>query len=147
MLGEAGAHEQDVVLAERAVANVTLDDPLAVAQLLKALREARAEKQVRVLLNRDPATHVTLDDPDPFAVPWLLKVLGEAGADEQVVVLAERLPAVGKFELSSHLEKTMSSFDSDVSPTGVPPYRGRGTKSNEFEACPSVHEVVGANRF
>jgi hypothetical protein len=66
-----------------------------VAGLLGSLREAGADEQVAVLLARDPAAHVALDDP---SVAGLLDRLREAGADEQVAVLVERLPAAGQFD-------------------------------------------------
>ncbi|MFJ3934376.1 hypothetical protein, partial [Streptomyces sp. NPDC090029] len=97
---EAGAHEQARVLLARdpaahalddpgavvlltrdPAAHAALDDPYAVAWLLRGLREAGAHEQARVLLARDPAAHAALDDP--YAVAWLLRGLREAGAHEQ----------------------------------------------------------------
>ena len=43
------------------------------------------------LLHRDPAAHVSLDNPD--AVAWLLGRLREAGTQEQVTALLHRDPA------------------------------------------------------
>ena len=103
-LREAGAGEQVTALAERAAARIPLDDPGAVARLVRSLREAGAGEQVTALLRRDPAAHVSLDDPgavewpdDPDhyrgAVAWLLDSLREAGAGEQAAALAERAAA------------------------------------------------------
>ena len=50
-----------------------------------------------MLLHRDPAAHVSLDDPGAVAACW--DSLREAGADEQATALAGRLPAAGMFEL------------------------------------------------
>jgi hypothetical protein len=68
-----------------------------VTKLLDSLRQAGAEEQVTALLRRDPAAHVSLDNPE--AVARLLGRLREAGAEEQVTTLAERLPGAGMFEL------------------------------------------------
>jgi uncharacterized protein YidB (DUF937 family) len=62
-----------------------------VVRLLDRLREAGGPEQVTALLRRDPAAHVSLDDPD--GVASLLDSLREAGADEQVTVLLLRDPA------------------------------------------------------
>ena len=79
-LQRAGAHEQTAALASRAAAQVSLDDPNAVAGLLHSLRRAGATGQVSALLDRDPATHASLDDPS--SVASLLNSLREAGAHE-----------------------------------------------------------------
>ncbi|WP_162602970.1 hypothetical protein [Streptomyces sp. CS090A] len=84
-------HPTDHHPAQWATAHVALDNPSAVARLLKELREAGAEEQVRVLLARDPAEHVALGNPS--AVARLLEALRAAGADKQVTTLAERAAA------------------------------------------------------
>jgi glycine cleavage system regulatory protein len=89
-LREAGAQEQVRVLADRAAAQIALDSPDAVANLVSSLREAGAQEQVRVLADR-AAAHAPLDNPD--AVSRLLTMLREAGAQEQVTVLADRAAA------------------------------------------------------
>ena len=61
------------------------------ALLLASLRAAGAGEQAAVLLARDPAAHVTLDDP--YGVASLLDALREAGADGQAAVLLARDPA------------------------------------------------------
>ena len=61
------------------------------ALLLDRLREAGAAEQAAALLARDPAAHVSLDDPVGVAV--LLDRLREAGADEQAAALLARDPA------------------------------------------------------
>ena len=73
------------------VAHAALDDPSAVAHLLRGLREAGAGDQVTALLARDPAAHGALDDPS--AVAYLLDELREAGAGDQVTALAGRAAA------------------------------------------------------
>ena len=55
--------------AHWAAARARLDDPGAVADLLGGLREAGARKQAAALLARDPAAHVSLDDPGGVAMP------------------------------------------------------------------------------
>jgi len=62
-----------------------------VARLLGGLRGAGAEEQVTALLRRDPAAHVSLDDPG--GVARLLGGLRGAGAEEQVTALLRRDPA------------------------------------------------------
>jgi hypothetical protein len=84
-------------------AHVPLDDPGAVAALLKIFLEAAAHDQIATLLRRDPAACVSLDDPPfrtlPPPLKSLLEGLQEAGAREQATALAERLPAAGLFDL------------------------------------------------
>ena len=53
-LREAGAQDQATALAERAAAHVALDDPGAVASLLRELREAGAQDQATALEDRLP---------------------------------------------------------------------------------------------
>jgi hypothetical protein len=55
-----------------------------VAGLLRELREAGTGDAVRTLLARDPAGHVSLDNP--AAVAWLLKALRAAGVSDAVPV-------------------------------------------------------------
>ena len=109
-LRKAGAHEQVTALADRAAAHVSLDDPYDVAVLLDGLRKAAAQEQVTALLRRDPAAHVSLDDPYPYHVGYLLDSLHEAGAQEQVTALANRLPAAGIFELFREQEDNQDRF-------------------------------------
>ena len=74
-----------------AVAHAVLDDPSAVAELLRKLREADARDQVTALLDRNPAARVSLDDPG--GVARLLRGLREADARDQVTALLDRNPA------------------------------------------------------
>src|SRR5204862_108953 len=93
-----GAHEQaTALLARDPAAHVPLDDPSAVASLLRELREADADEQAAALLARDPAAHTALDNPR--AVASLLAALREAGAAEQAAALASRMPAAVVFGL------------------------------------------------
>ncbi|MEU7547115.1 hypothetical protein, partial [Streptomyces sparsogenes] len=84
-------HPTDHRPAQWAVAHAALDNPLAVGQLLGALRAVGAEEQVTTLLARDPAAHAALDDP--LAIAHLLEELRGAGAEEQVTTLLARDPA------------------------------------------------------
>ncbi|QXJ25796.1 hypothetical protein AGRA3207_007346 [Actinomadura graeca] len=77
--------------AVHAAAHAPLDDPYAVASLLRGLREVGAGEQVAALVARDPAAHAPLDDPR--AVASLLRGLREVGAGEQVAALAGRAAA------------------------------------------------------
>jgi hypothetical protein len=82
----------------------------------RAPQRTGADQQVTALLGRDPAAHVTLDDPD--AVASLLDSLRAAGADQQVTALAARLPAAGMFGLVQ--EYTGSRFRFGREPDGRP---------------------------
>ncbi len=74
--------------AQWAVAQASLDDPWAVAWLLRELREAEASDAVSALLARDPAAQTSLDDPG--AVAELLRELRAAGASDAVTALLAR---------------------------------------------------------
>ncbi|MFD6280166.1 hypothetical protein ACFWFI_32090 [Streptomyces sp. NPDC060209] len=76
--------------AQWVVAHVALDNPGAIADLLRELQEAGAQEQVIVLAER-AAAHAALDNPG--AVAELLRELRRAGAQDQVTVLAERAAA------------------------------------------------------
>ena len=67
------------------------------SELLDSLPRAGAHEQVAVLLARDPATHVDLDNW--HAVVPLLSAMREACSHEQVSRLESRLPAAGLFSL------------------------------------------------
>jgi hypothetical protein len=69
-------------------ADLTIADNAA--RVLHFLREADGEA-ARVLLARQPAAHVGLEDPD--GVSWLLRQLREAEDEEAVRVLLARQPA------------------------------------------------------
>src|ERR1019366_1066698 len=77
--------------ARWAAGHASLDDPGAVALLLRALGEAGAGDAVTTLLARDPAAHASPDDPQ--AVGLLLRALGHAGASDAVTTLATRAAA------------------------------------------------------
>jgi hypothetical protein len=132
-LGEAGADGQVAALAHRAAAQASLDEPYKVAGLLGALRAAGATGQIATLLDRDPAAHVSLDDPgggelrvaasfERFGVAELLEALGEVGAGGQAAALIERLPAAGQFDLfrsqEGHEEQFRFGRRADGRPAG-----------------------------
>ncbi|MFJ4013865.1 hypothetical protein [Streptomyces sp. NPDC090026] len=83
---------------------------------VKALREAGAEKQVAMLLARDPAAHTRLNDPYRFI--HLLRALREAGAGEQVTALPERLAAAGYFQVLIELGDYGERFKLGREPDG-----------------------------
>ena len=89
-LREAGAQEQAAALADRAAAHARLDDPSALACCWTACGR-RARTAGRRAAGRDPAAHVSLDDP--YAVAGLLDSLREAGAEQQAAALLARDPA------------------------------------------------------
>ncbi|MEV5899408.1 hypothetical protein [Streptomyces sp. NPDC052127] len=83
-------HPTDYHPAQWAAAHAALDTPHAVATLLRALREARANEQITALAKR-AAAHAALDNP--FHVATLLETLRKVGADEQITALLARNPA------------------------------------------------------
>ena len=80
-LRDAGADGQ-------ALARVPLDDPYAVASLLRGLRKAGAQEHIAELAAH-VAAHAPLDDPGAVAV--LLGSLWHAGEHQQVTALAARI--------------------------------------------------------
>jgi hypothetical protein len=88
---KAPVGQQVMSLLQRSANYIALDQPSDVAFLLDLLREAGADGQVAVLLDRDPARYVGLDDS--YGVARLLDVFREAGAHGQVAVLLDRDPA------------------------------------------------------
>jgi len=73
------------------VAHADLGDPRFVADLLRVLEYGDAAEQVRLLLQRDPASSVSLDNTGDIV--RLLEILGSVGAEEQIRVLMARDPA------------------------------------------------------
>jgi uncharacterized protein YidB (DUF937 family) len=82
------AGRQVTKLAQAAAEGASPDNPETIAILLRAIREAGADEQVRILLAKDPARHARLDDP--LAVARLLEELQRAGNPDQVTRLAKR---------------------------------------------------------
>jgi hypothetical protein len=79
------------------VAHAALDDPGAVAELLRKLRAAGAQDQAAALLDRDPAARVSLDDP--YGVACLLESLQERAHGTRsprycVVILPPAFPSM-----------------------------------------------------
>ncbi|WP_411153055.1 hypothetical protein [Streptomyces sp. A30] len=87
----AGKKEHALASAERHVPLADLGNPRAVARLLGVLLTVGMEDQVAVLLDRDPAVHVTLDEP--VGVADLLEQLRKAEARQQAAALAKRAAA------------------------------------------------------
>ena len=83
-------HPGDQRPADWATAHASLDDPLPVALLLDALRDAGATGQVTTLASR-AAAYARLDNAG--AVAFLLDALRGAGATGQVATLLDRDPA------------------------------------------------------
>jgi transcriptional regulator with XRE-family HTH domain len=90
---DAGVEKQAAFLAARVASGAALDNnPDTAARLLKWLREIRAsEEQIAIVLERGPASQVTLDNPR--AVNWLMSELRGAGAEAQLAALLARDPA------------------------------------------------------
>lgn len=87
-LRKTGADEQAVVLLARGTANVALDDPDSLRELLSTARDMGARDQIAVLVARDPASHVPLDHM--LHVTELLEWLHAYGEREQASALARR---------------------------------------------------------
>ena len=85
----AGADERATALADWLAANVDMNDPGEVAELIEVLQDAGARQQLTVLLARDPATHVSLKDPE--AIAFLAGRLAEVEAADQLAKLAARV--------------------------------------------------------
>jgi hypothetical protein len=81
--------------AQWAAGHASLDDPGAVAGLLREMGAAGASDAVATLATR-AAGHSSLDDPR--AVAGLLRELGAAGARDEVTTLATRAANAGMFE-------------------------------------------------
>jgi hypothetical protein len=97
VLASVGPRASDaaVVLAARAASDIGFGHrPWRVAELLDALAEVGADDAVEVLLARDPAAHVSLDNAEDVAdVAELLLALERVGAGDAVAVLAARAAA------------------------------------------------------
>jgi hypothetical protein len=81
--------EAVAAVAGRAAADASLEDPGAVAELLRELRAAGTGSAVTALLARDPAAHADLTEL--ASVAPLLTGLHAAGADDAVTALASRV--------------------------------------------------------
>lgn len=105
--------------AQWAVSHASLHDPEAVADLLRALRLAGADDAVRTLLDRDPASQVSLGNPffvGPFFVgARLLEALRAAGADDAVRTRAIRAAAQASLDNPSTVIELLEA----LSGTGV----------------------------
>jgi hypothetical protein len=80
-----------VALTSDLVAHADLGDPRVVADLLRVLEYGDSAEQIQLLLQRDPASSVSLDNMGN--VVRLLEILGSVGAEEQIQVLMARNPA------------------------------------------------------
>jgi hypothetical protein len=86
--------------------------------LLDVLHNVGATGQVTVLLDRDPAAHVSVDDPG--AVAALLDALHNVGARALAAELTERLPAAGLFYLFLRQEGRAEQFRFGREADGLP---------------------------
>jgi hypothetical protein len=79
-----------VALTSDLVAHADLGDPRVVADLLRVLEYGDAAEQIQLLLQRDPASSVSLDSMGDLV--WLLEIFTRVGAEEQIRVLMARDP-------------------------------------------------------
>lgn len=87
-LRKTGTAEHVAVMAARAVAHTTLDNPIHVVRLMRALHEAGAAEQVTALAAR-AAADIALDKLD--GAQRVLKTFHQIGQLDQVAVLARRI--------------------------------------------------------
>ena len=80
-----------VALTSDLVAHADLGDPRIVADLLRVLEYGDAAEQIKLLLQRDPASSVSLDNIDDIV--RLLEIFSRVGAEEQIQALMARDPA------------------------------------------------------
>jgi len=80
-----------VALTSDLVAHAGLGDPRVVADLLRVLEYGDAAEQIQLLLQRDPASSVSLDNMGN--VVQLLEIFSRVSAEEQIQVLMARDPA------------------------------------------------------
>lgn len=100
-------------LAARAASEVSLSHPRHVAEVVGALVTIGADDALDALLNREPESHISVDDTG--GVTELLEALTIAGADDVVTVLGERAAAYGNLDWPSdvaYLLKTLASTGS-----------------------------------
>jgi len=115
-----------------AIARAPLDDPSAVARLLGTLLEAHAPReQVTVLLQSDPATHVSLESP--YAVAHLLDSLREADAPEQVTTLAGRAAVNAPLEDPAAVARLLDSLRDAGAQEPVTTLAGRAAANAPLE--------------
>ena len=83
--------EAVAALTSDLVAHADFSDPRVVADLLRVLEYGDAAEQIQLLLQRDPASSVSLDNMGN--VVRLLEIFSRVGAEEQIQVLMTRDPA------------------------------------------------------
>lgn len=91
VLREAGDSGQAAVLAHRAAAHAPLHNPVTVSYLLGEMQDMGARDEVTLLLKRDPAAYVSLDDADRLA--QLSHKLRAVGDHDQAAALLSRAAA------------------------------------------------------
>ncbi|KQW16897.1 hypothetical protein ASD08_23490 [Streptomyces sp. Root369] len=102
-LWQMGATGEFVILADRAAAQMDLQDPGIVAALLELLRSAELEEALSTLLGRDLAGHLSSDDPS--WVQPLLAALRSVEATEMFEAVAMRLVDDLDFRESEYIEE------------------------------------------
>ncbi|MEU9088877.1 hypothetical protein [Streptomyces sp. NPDC048428] len=88
-LQEVGAMSEFAVLADRASAEISLDDPGVITTILELLHSAGHEQALSKLLQRDLPAHVWYEDPQE--VQPLLTALRSIGATDVFEAMAEKL--------------------------------------------------------
>ena len=91
-LNEAGIDRPMIDLADRAARSWPLREPQGVAELLGTLHEIGADRQVGVLLDRDPAAGVSTS-AGRVIPQGLLNKLREAAGERLAAALADRVTA------------------------------------------------------
>ena len=128
-----------------AIARAPLDDPSAVGRLLGTLLEADAPReQVTVLLQSDPATHVSLESP--YAVAHLLDRLREADAPGQVTALAGRAAAHAPLENPAAVARLLDSLRDADAPEQVTALAGRAAAHTSLDDPRAVARLLDSLR-
>ena len=128
-----------------AIARAPLDDPSAVARLLGTLLEAHAPReQVTVLLQSDPATHVSLESP--YAVAHLLDSLREADAPGQVTTLAGRAAANAPLEDPAAVARLLDSLREADAQEPVTTLAGRAAAQTSLDDPRAVARLLDSLR-
>jgi hypothetical protein len=100
-LHRAGMGDQVTALACRMASQFPLDDAFRIRELLEALQSLSAHRQIALLMAREPAAHVRIDEP--LFVADLLRKLREVGAADQTAILAARASAESPVDRGTYL--------------------------------------------
>ncbi|WP_393059255.1 hypothetical protein [Streptomyces sp. LN549] len=104
-LQEVGAMGEFAVLADRASAEISLEDPGVVTAILELLHSTGHEQALSKLLQRDPPAHVQYDDPQE--IQPLLTALRNIGATDVFEAMGEKLVDDVDWHVSEFLQEVV----------------------------------------